>query len=273
MTFTETSISAMQISAMAAVARREAKRERKRSGTAISLGLFEVDQDRVGGEEGDHDRQEIDQVAHIDDPPGDCAEMAEKTRLRDAADQPFRRPALKEPEHNRRARYGKDKNKSGGDDKSDDLVLGHRRNAGTDREHGARHQPAGDVAGENDAIIGMAEKMDRDPEREGQGERDPGKAPGGEEFSDDRLGHADRQCQKQLDRAAPALLGPQPHRQSGDQHNIEPGMKVEERLQIGLAALEEIADKERQYSRHYEKYYDEHIGKRGREIPRQLAAE
>src|ERR1700730_12324430 len=45
---------------------------------SLSLGLFEVDQDRVGGEEGNHDRQEINDVAQIDDAPRDRAEMAEK---------------------------------------------------------------------------------------------------------------------------------------------------------------------------------------------------
>ena len=32
----------------------------------LSLGLFEVDQDRVRSEEGDHDREEINDVAQID---------------------------------------------------------------------------------------------------------------------------------------------------------------------------------------------------------------
>ena len=122
-------------------------------------------------------------------------------------------------------------------------------------------------------MSGSAEKIDGDPEREGQDQRDPGKAPGGEEFSGHRLGHADRQCQKQLDRSAPALLGPQPHRQRRDQDDVEPGMKGEEGLQIGLAALEEIADEEGQHPRHHEKDDDEHIGERRREIAGQLAAE
>src|SRR5215472_753806 len=273
MTFTATSISAMQTSAKTAVARRDAKKPRKRSGSAISLGLFEVDQDRIGGKEGDDDRQEIDEVAHIDDAPGYRAEMAEKTHLSDAADQPFRRPALKESEHDRRARDGKDEDESGSDDKGNDLVLRHRRDTGPDRQHGARHQPAAEIARQDHAVIRMAEKIDRDPEREGQSERNTGKTPGSEEFSDDGFGHADRQRQKQLDRAAPALLRPQPHRQGRDQDDIEPGMEVEEGLEIGLPALEEIADKERQSSRHHEKDDDEHIGQRGREVPSQLAAE
>src|SRR5271165_874864 len=50
-------------------------------------------------------------------------------------------------------------------------------------------------------------------------------------------------------------------------------MKGEERLEIGLAAFEEIADKECQYSRHHEKDDDEHIGERRRKIGGQFAAE
>ena len=43
-------------------------------------------------------------------------------------------------------------------------------------------------------------------------------------------------------------------------------------LQIGLAALEEIADEKGQYPGEHEKDDDEHIGERRREIARQLAA-
>src|SRR5260370_10800867 len=230
---------------------------RKHLSVSSSLGLFEVDQDRVRGKEGDHDRQEINEVAHIDDAAGDGAEMAEEARLRDPVDQPFRRPALKYSEDDWRARDGEHKNQRRGNHKGDDLVLGHRRDAGADRQKGPRHQPAGDVAGEDHAIVWVAEKIDGDPEREGQDQRDPRETPRGEEFSGHRLGHADRQCQKQLDRSAPALLGPQPHRQSRYQHDIEPGMKGEEGLEIGLATLGKVADEERQYAPNISNYYHE----------------
>src|SRR6516225_31942 len=101
MMFTDTSIRAMQTSAAAATARREAKKPRRRSGRAILLGLFEVDQDRVGGEKSDHDRQKIDEVAQIDDTARNRAEVAEKAHLRDPADQPLRCTILKEAEHDR----------------------------------------------------------------------------------------------------------------------------------------------------------------------------
>src|SRR5712691_7690175 len=49
-------------------------------------------------------------------------------------------------------------------------------------------------------------------------------------------------------------------------------MKGEEGLQIGLTALEEIADEERHHPRHNEKDDDENVGERRREIGGQLAA-
>src|SRR5271156_2719527 len=50
-------------------------------------------------------------------------------------------------------------------------------------------------------------------------------------------------------------------------------MKIEERLQGGLAALEEIADVEGQRAGHHEENDDEHVGHRRGEIRGQLAAE
>src|SRR5204863_1590071 len=79
--------------------------------------------------------------------------------------------------------------------------------------------------------------------------------------------------QKQFDRAAAALFRPEPHRQGRDQHEVEPGVKGEEGLQIGLAAVEEIADKEGQDAREHKKDNDEQIGERGRKIAPELAAE
>ena len=50
-------------------------------------------------------------------------------------------------------------------------------------------------------------------------------------------------------------------------------MEGEERLQIGLAALEEIADEEGQHAGQHQEDDDEDIGERRREIARELAAE
>src|SRR5271155_201772 len=103
MTLTETRISAMQASAVQAMLRRAAKKPRNCVGCAISFGLFEVYEDRVGAEERDHDRQEIDEVAQIDDAARDRVEVIDKARLRHRDDQPFGSPALQQPEHDGRA--------------------------------------------------------------------------------------------------------------------------------------------------------------------------
>src|SRR6266446_3912073 len=198
--------------------------------------------------------------------------MAEEAHLSGGADQPLWGPTLEHAQHDRRARDGEQKGEGCGDDEGNDLILGHCRNAGADGEQRAGHQPTAEIAGEDHAVVGSSKEIDRDPEREGQGECYSGKAPGGEEFSDHCLGHADRQSQKQLDRAALALLRPQPHRQRRNQDEIEPGMKGEKGLQVGLPALEEIAEEEGQHPRHDEKDHDEHIGERGGEIARELAA-
>src|SRR5713101_7772625 len=104
--FAETSIAAIMTSATTATARREAKTPRKRTEGSISLGLFEVDQDRVGAEEGHDDREEIEHIAQVDDAARDRAEMAEKAHLRGTANQPLRGPALEHAEQHRRSRDG-----------------------------------------------------------------------------------------------------------------------------------------------------------------------
>src|SRR6516164_2613349 len=270
--FAEATINAIRASTAIATARRDARKALKRPESFISFGLFEVDQNRVGGEKCDDDRDKLKYVAQVYDAAGDGPEMAKKAHLPDGVDQPFGCPTLQQAENDRRARGGEHKSECRGHDKGDDLVLGHRRDAGADGQQCTRHQPAAYVARQDHAIVGLAEKIDRDPEWESQGECDPGKTPGGEEFSDHGLGHAYRQCQEQLDRPALAFLGPQPHRQRRDQDEIEPGMKGEEGLQVGLSALEEIAEKKRQHSRHDQKYDDEHVGERGGEIAGELAA-
>src|SRR6516164_1470790 len=198
--------------------------------------------------------------------------MAEEAHLCDGANQPFWCPTLKHAEHDRRACGGEHKGKRGSHYEGDDLVFGRCRDAGADSQQCTRHKPAADIAREDHPIVRPAEKVDGDPEWESQRQCDTGKTPGGEEFSDHRLGHAYRQRQEQLDRPALALLGPQPHRQSRDQDEIEPGMKGEKGLQVSLAPLKEIAEEKCQHSRHDQKYYDEHISERGREIAGELAA-
>src|SRR5271168_1927148 len=97
---------------------------------SISFGLFEVDQDRVGGEKGNDDRNKVKYVAQIDDTARNGAEMAQEAYLSDAADQPFGCPTLKHAKHDRRARRGEHKGECRGDDEGDHLILSRRRDAG-----------------------------------------------------------------------------------------------------------------------------------------------
>src|SRR6185369_453044 len=85
-------------------------------------------------------------------------------------------------------------------------------------------------------------------------------------------GHRDRQGQEQLDRAGLALLRPQPHRDRRDQEEVEPGMEAEEGLQIGLAAVEEIAEIEGEGAGQRQEDDEEDIGDGCREIAAELAA-
>src|SRR5215472_11018260 len=119
--FAEATINAIRTSTVTATTRRDAKKVLKRSECRISFRLFEVDQDRVGGEKCDDDRDEVKYVTQVYDAAGDSAEMAEKAHLPDSADQPFGCPSLQHAEHDGRARGREHKGKCRGHDKGDDL--------------------------------------------------------------------------------------------------------------------------------------------------------
>ena len=69
----------------------------------MSIRLLQVDQYGIGGQERDDDRQEIDEVAQIDDAAGDRAEMAEQAGAGDGADQALGSPILQQPQYRRGA--------------------------------------------------------------------------------------------------------------------------------------------------------------------------
>ena len=172
-----------------------------------------------------------------------------KLSLSDAVDQPFRRPALEHSEHDRRARYGEHEDQAAVTTKAMTwfLVI-----AETQAPIARARPPSASCRYSSRGsrrCPGRPRKLTVIQNGKVKSERDPGESPGGEEFSEHRLGDADRQCQKQLDRPGLALLGPQPHRRAPGSGQVEPGMKAEESLQIGLAALEEVADKERRMRR------------------------
>ena len=87
-----------------------------------------------------------------------------------------------------------------------------------------------------------------------------------------RLGLGDRQRQQQFDGAQPAFLSPEAHGDGGDQQQEHPRQEIEERVQIGLAAIEEIAEVEGQRALQNEKDDDEHGGDRRGEVSPKFAA-
>src|SRR5689334_15134314 len=131
-----------------------------------SVRLLQIDEYDIGEEEdADHGGEE-DRVAQVDDAFDDRLEVGEERERADRRDQRFGRPVLEEAEDDRRAAHREEKADRGGDDEGDDLVLGQRRKAGADGEEAAGHQERADIAREDDAVIGIAEPGDRQPERE-----------------------------------------------------------------------------------------------------------
>src|SRR5262249_23223562 len=70
-----------------------------------------------------------------------------------------------------------------------------------------------------------------------------------------------------------ALLRPEPHRHGRHEEEVQPRMEVEERLQVGLAALVEVAEVERERAGQDQEDHDEDVGDRRREVAAQLALE
>src|SRR5438105_15731737 len=81
-----------------------------------------------------------------------------------------------------------------------------------------------------------------------------------------RLGH------QGLDAAGLALLGPQLHRDRRDKEKIQPWMEGEERIEVGLAALVEVSEIEREDVGEEQEDDDENVRERRREVARELAA-
>src|SRR5437660_250965 len=119
MMLTAISIRPRQTSAAKERARREAKISAGRNDSAMSIRLLQVDQYGIGGQERDDDRQEIDEVAQIDDAAGDRAEMAEQAGAGDGADQALGSPILQQPQYRRGAGDAQHEDQGRGDDKGD----------------------------------------------------------------------------------------------------------------------------------------------------------
>ena len=121
-------------------------------------------------------------------------------------------------------------------------------------------------------MSGLAQVVDGDPDREGQRQRHGDEQPGGEELAQHGLPERDRQRHQQFDAAALPLLGPEAHGDGGDQEQVEPGVEVEERRQVRLAALVEAAQVEREQAGQHQEDDDEHVGEGRREVAAQFPA-
>ncbi|MNF53895.1 hypothetical protein D3C84_353020 [compost metagenome] len=185
----------------------------------------------------------------------------------------MRGPGAEGVEHQRETADDEQEAHADGEDEGDHLVLRQRRHAGADGEEGPGQQPATDVAGDDGAVIRLAEVIHRDHHGEGQQQRQPGEGPGGEELAGDRLEAGDGQGHQQFDGARLALLGPEPHGDGRHQEEVEPGMEVEEGREAGLVAFEEAAQVEGEHPGQHQEDHDEDIGQRRGEVARQLAFE
>ena len=199
------------------------------------------------------------------------SKLVSRLRPGDRLDQRLGRPGAEERLDHLEPAHQEQKADRGRQHEGDDLVLGQRRDRRADREQAAGHQPAADVAGEDHAVVGVAQIVDREPEREGQHQRDADEQPGRQELAEHRLEGRDRLGHQELDRAGLALLGPQPHADRRHQEQIEPGVPVEERLEVGLAALQPGAEIEGQAAGQRQEDDDEDVGERRGEVGRQLA--
>ena len=92
----------------------------------------------------------------------------------------------------------------------DDLVAGQGGDARADGEESTGHQQAAEIAREDDTVVGVAEVVDGDPERERERQRDRGELPRREKLPEHDLSHGDREREQELDGSGAPLLRPQP---------------------------------------------------------------
>ncbi len=196
--------------------------------------------------------------------------MREEAQRGDGGDQPFGSPAAKEVQHQVQTAHREQETGRRRDDESDDLVLRQCRHAGADRKKGSGHEEAREIARHNNAVIRIAEDIDGDPDRKRQCERNAAENPRRDELAEHGLVGGDGKRHQVLDGARLPLFGPYAHRDGRDEQQVEPRVIDEERLQIGLAGIEEPAEIEGQRSRQREKDDDEDIGERRAEIAAEL---
>jgi hypothetical protein len=104
------------------------------------------------------------------------------------------------------------------------------------------------------------------PDRESQYQGKTYKQPCRQEFARYCLPGGYRQSQQQLNGAGAAFLGPQAHRDGRYQEQVQPGMKLKERIEIGNATFVKTTNVKSEDSRHNQEYNNENPGHGSLEI-------
>ena len=130
-------------------------------------------------------------------------------------------------------------------DERDDLVFRRSGDAGADGEEAAGHEDAAEIGGDDDAVVGLAEIIDRDPNRKRQATEIAVNAHAAK-YLPATLAKSRAAASSRARCCRISLLGPQPHAQSRHEQQVEPRVPVEERAEIGLSGLEEAAVEERE---------------------------
>src|SRR5262249_3494346 len=95
--------------------------------------------------------------------------------------------------------------------------------------------------------------------------------PRSQEFSENRLPGSNGLGEQKFDGTDASFLGPKAHTNAGNEKQIEPGMPHEERIEVRLAALEEVPSHEGEKPRKQQKNDDKHIRDGRRKVSAQLA--
>src|SRR5690606_4419824 len=106
-------------------------------------------------------------VAHVENTLADGVEVRQEAQRGDGVHHYLGRPG-ECVEHDLGATGHKHEAYGDRQNEGDDRVACKRRHAGTDGEETAGHQPAAEVAGNDDSVIGFTQVVHRDPDRERQ---------------------------------------------------------------------------------------------------------
>ncbi len=112
-----------------------------------------------------------DHVAQVEHAAGDGLEVGQEAQAAHRVHRRLRQQRAQRVEREREASQQQQQAHQRAEDEGDHLAARGRRQAAADGKEGARHQQAADVAGQDDAVVGIAQPVHRDPDREGQAQR------------------------------------------------------------------------------------------------------